>query len=215
MPEIINEWAGYNGKMTEEKRPDGTVKKTKHHKIWAAALTNTGHIYVRYGPAKHPLKLTEQIIRPRAYLSERDALSEAERVFQEKVREKLYQKGYEAIPFETPPHYVPSFAKWRMSDEPEEVVTTGYEVASQPDMNTVPTLEDALGKLAQHTLIDIGDGQTYQPDMLAASLRGTDEGRAWLAVPCLRRENSLLHAGTEELLACVIDAFGQTPSPEV
>jgi hypothetical protein len=220
MPEIIREWVGYNGKMTEEKKPDGSKKKTKHHKIWAVAITDTGHVYVRYGPAKHPLKLTEQIIRPKRGLSEVEALSEAERIFQEKVQEKLNQKGYDAISFETDPHYVPSFSKWRMSDEPEEVVIPVYEVVTQPDAKPVKPLQEVLNHLSQillehlclrcrviHSryLVDIGDGQTYTPAMLLAKLQLTSQGMAWLAVPCLHHENTLLHADTQELLARIID----------
>lgn len=224
MPEIIREWVGYNGKMTEEKKPDGSVKKIKHHKIWAVAITDTGHVYVRYGPAKHPLKLTEQIIRPKRGLSEGEALREAERIFQEKVQEKLHQKGYDAISFETEPHFVPSFSKWRMSDEPEEVVIPVYEVVTPPDAAPVKPLQDVLNHLGQllldrpckrcrvihpRYLLDIGDGQTYTPARVLSRLQRTEQGTAWLAVPCLRRENALLHADTQELLAMIIDCTAE------
>lgn len=220
MPEILKEWAGYNGKMTEEKKPDGSLKKTKHHKIWAVALTDTGHVYVRYGPAKHPLKLTEQIIRPKRDCSEMEALSEAEQLFQEKVREKLNQKGYDAISFETPPHYVPSFSKWRMSDEPEEIIVPVHEVATVPHEARVKPLLHVLNEVSQlvlespcsrchrqhpRYLVDIGNGQPYVPAMVRSLLEQTAEGQAWLYAPCTRHENTLLHAETQELLAVLID----------
>lgn len=220
MPEIIREWAGYNGKITEEKKPDGTKKKTRHNKIWAVALTDTGHVYVRYGPAKHPLKLTEQIIRPKRGLSEGEALSEAEQIFQEKVQEKLSQKGYDAIRFETSPHFVPSFSKWRMSDEPEEVVVPVYEVVTPPDASPEKPLQEVLHDLNQllleqpclqcHTLhqryvMDIGDGRMYAPETLLGKLQQTEQGLLWLTVPCLQSENALLQVDTRELLVRVID----------
>src|SRR5579885_1288480 len=149
MPEIIKEWVGYNGKTTEEKKPDGSMKKTRHNKIWAVALTDTGHIYVRYGPAKRPLKLTEQIIRPKPEMSEIEALREAERIFHEKVQEKLHQKGYDAIFFEAPPHFVPSFSKWRMSNEPEEVIVPVYEVVALPDAEPTESLQEVLDDLSR------------------------------------------------------------------
>ncbi|HEU5382791.1 MAG TPA: hypothetical protein VFV38_45875 [Ktedonobacteraceae bacterium] len=222
--EIIREWVGYNGKTTEEKKPDGSVKKTRHHKIWAAALTDSGHIYVRYGPAKHPLKLTEQIIRPKRGLSEVEALREAERIFQEKVQEKLNQKGYDAISFEAPPHYVPSFSKWRMSDEPEEVVVPVYEVVPPADTESVKPLQEVLNHLDTFLLerpcrrccviharylVDVGDGEAYTPAAVLARLHRTEQGAAWLTVPCLRQENMLLHADTQELLARVIDCTAE------
>ena len=174
----------------------------------------------RYGPAKHPLKLTEQIIRPKRGLSEVEALSEAERIFQEKVQEKLNQKGYDAITFETSPHFVPSFSKWRMSDEPEEVVVPVYEVTTSSDAEPVKSLQEVLNHLGQFLLdhpclrcrvihprylVDIGDGQTYTPATVLSRLHLTSQGTAWLAVPCLRQENALLHAETQELLAMIID----------
>ena len=228
MPEIMKEWVGYNGKMTEEKKPDGSTKKTKHHKIWAVALTDTGHIYVRYGPAKHPLKLTEQIIRPKRGISEREALAEAERIFHEKVQEKLHQKGYDAICFEAPPHYVPSFSKWRMSDEPEEVVVPVHEVVTMPQVERVKPLRKTLEGLSEllledlcpwcktrhpRYLVDLGDGQMYAPETVISLLSRTDQGTAWLAVPSLRRDNTLLHAETQELLAMIIDLAAEG-SPE-
>ncbi len=222
--EIIKEWVGYNGKMTEEKKPDGSVKKTKHNKIWAVALTDTGHLYVRYGPAKRPLKLTEQIIRPKLGMSEVEALREAERLFYEKVQEKLNQKGYDAISFGTPPHYVPSFSKWRMSNEPEEVVIPVYEVVTPPEAEPVKSLQDVLNHLGQFLLehpcprcrvihlrylVNIGDGQVYTPAAVLAKLQRTEHGMAWLTVPCLHRENALRHADTDELLAMIIDCTAE------
>lgn len=224
MPEIVREWVGYNGKTTEEKKPDGSTKKTKHHKIWAAALTDTGHIYVRYGPAKHPLRLTEQIIRPKRGLSELEALREAERIFHEKVQEKLNQKGYDAVSFEAPPHFVPSFSKWHMSNEPEEVIVPVYEVATRPDVVLVKPLQEVLKHLGQSLLdrpclrcrvihprylVDIGDRQAYTPTTLLSRLHCTERGMAWLTVPCLQHENTLLHADTEELLAKIIDCTAE------
>jgi hypothetical protein len=224
MPEIIKEWVGYNGKTTEEKKPDGSMKKTRHNKIWAVALTDTGHIYVRYGPAKHPLKLTEQIIRPKPGMSETDALREAERIFHEKVQEKLHQKGYDAISFEAPPHFVPSFSKWRMSNEPEKVIVPVYEVATHPNAEPVKSLQEVLNHLGQllldhpcprccvihpRYLVDIGDGQAYTPATVLSRLHRTEQGAAWLSVPCLRQENALLHADTQELLARIIDCTAE------
>jgi hypothetical protein len=224
MPEIIREWVGYNGKLTEEKRPDGTTKKTKHNKIWAIALTDTGHLYVRYGLAKRPLKLTEQIIRPKVGMSEVEALCEAERIFQEKVQEKLNQKGYEAISFEAAPHYVPSFSIWRMSDEPEEVVVPVHEIVAPPDVESVKPLQEVLQHLGQllldrpckrccvihpRYLVDIGDGQAYTPAKLLAKLHRSEQGMAGLAVPCLHHENTLIQVDTQELLANIIDCTAE------
>jgi hypothetical protein len=220
MAEIMNEWVGYNGKMIEEKKPDGSLKKTKHHKIWAVALTDTGHIYVRYGPAKHPLKLTEQIIRPKRGLSESEALAEAERIFHEKVQEKLTQKGYEAIPFEVSPHYVPSFSKFRMSNEPEEAVAPIHEVGIVSETELVGILRNTLQALGEQLLqdpcpscgtqhgrylVDLGSGQTYVPNEIIAVLSRTTQGNAWLAVSCFRRDSALLYAETQELLAMIVD----------
>ena len=220
MPEIIKEWVGYNGKMTEEKKPDGTMKKTKHNKIWAIAITDTGHVYVRYGPAKHPLKLTEQIIRPKHGLSESEVLTEVERIFHEKVQEKLHQKGYDAISFAAAPHFVPSFSKWRMSDEPEEIVAPMHEMETQLPEESVGSLRDTLQHLGeqfhddpclwcgtrhQRYLVDLGDGKTYMPEAIISLLSQTRQGRAWLMVPCLRNEQALIHAETQELLALVVD----------
>jgi hypothetical protein len=220
MPEIINEWVGYNGKMTEEKKPDGTIKKLKHNKVWAAALTDTGHIYVRYGPAKHPLKLTEQIIRPKRDLSESEALTEAERLFHEKVQEKLYQKGYDAISFEVAPHFVPSFSKWRMSDEPEEIVASIHEMGTPPSEMIVDSLQNILHDLSERFLqdpcsqcgtchrrylVDLGDGKTYTPETVISLLSQTSQGTEWLLVPCRCKEQALLHAETQELLAIIVD----------
>ncbi len=228
MPEIINEWVGYNGTQTEEKKPDGSTKKTRHHKIWAIALTNTGHVYVRYGPAKHPLKLTEQIIRPKREISEGEALSAAEHLFQEKVQEKRNQKGYDAIPFEAPPHYVPSFSKWHMSDEPEEVVVPVHEVMPMPHKELATSLRNVLESLSELILehscpwcktqhpryqVDIGDGQIYASETVISLLSRTDQGTAWLAVPCLRRDNTLLHAETQELFAMIIDLTAEGAPP--
>jgi hypothetical protein len=222
MPEIIREWVGYNGKMTEEKKPDGTTKKTKHHKIWAVALTDTGHVYVRYGPAKHPLKLTEQIIRPKQGISEGEALGEAERIFHVKVQEKRDQKGYDAITFGVPPHYVPSFSTWHMSDEPEEVVIPVYEIGTRPRSVCSEPLRNVLEDLSelQHLcrwcktlhlryLVDIGDGQAYTPEQIISLLSRTAQGTTWLAVSCLRRDDALLNAETQELFAMIIDLAGE------
>jgi hypothetical protein len=218
MPEILREWVGYNGKTTIETNPDGSIKKrTKHHKIWAAALTDTGHIYVRYGPAKHPLHLTEQIIRPRRGVSEHEALIEAERIFQEKVDEKLLKKGYDAISFDAPPHYVPSFSHWRMSDEPEEVVAplSERETAPEPAQSLLSLLQDLRQHHKHHcsqcgmqhpcSLIDLQDGWLYPADALITLLSDTEQGNAWLSLPCLHQEHSLVYAETYELLARIID----------
>jgi hypothetical protein len=230
MAEIIREWVGYNGQTTEERKPDGSTKKTKHNKVWAAALTKTGHIYVRYGPAKHPLKLTEQIIRPKRGIPESEALVEANRIFQEKVAEKLHQKGYEAIPFDTPPHSVPSFSKWRMSDEPEEMVAPDNAPAVEEKVLSfevsLQDLEVSLRDLGEWLLVepcphcrtihprflmDIGDGHIYEAETLIRRLGQTEEGRAWLAVPCVYQDGKLLHAGTREVLVTVVE-LGLTDS---
>lgn len=220
MPEILKEWVGYNGKMTEEKKPDGSTKKTKHNKIWAVALTDTGHLYVRYGPAKHPLKLTEQIIRPKRGCSEAEALSIAERLFEEKVQEKLHQKGYEAISFATFPHDVPSFSTWRMSDEPEEIIAPVHEAVTLPHEEIVKPLLSILNEVSQlvqeapctvckkqhpRYLVDIGNGQLYGPAKVRSLLERTEQGQAWLYAPCVRQEQTLLHAETLELLATLVE----------
>lgn len=201
LAEIIKEWVGYNGKEVEEKKPDGTRKKVKHHKIWAAAVTDTGHVYVRYGPAKQPLRLTEQIIRPRSGLSAHEAVSAAEQIFQEKVEEKL-KKGYEAISFGVAPHYVPSFSRQRMSDEPETAIAP--VTASEPKV--ADTLQSYLVALNQEVfdtpcavcgtchpryLLDLGAEQTYTPGELLHLLQQDEAGQAWLAAESRRSEQTL------------------------
>jgi hypothetical protein len=224
MPEILKEWVGYNNKTTEEKKPDGTVKKTKHNKIWAAALTDTGHVYVRYGPAKQPPKLTEQIIRPKPSLTSYEALLEAEHIFQEKVDEKL-RKGYETIPFQAPPHYVSSFSRWRMSNEPETAIAPVSSVAGEQASHTderigktslrfyLEHLEESLleapcpwcATLHARYLIDVGNGQLYAPERIVTSLEASEEGRLWLASPCVREGDQLRHQETKQVLALVVD----------
>lgn len=33
MEKVIAQWAGYCGETTRDRRPGGTIKETKHHKI--------------------------------------------------------------------------------------------------------------------------------------------------------------------------------------
>jgi hypothetical protein len=241
--EIIKEWAAYNGTEAEEKRPDGTKRKVKHHKIWAVAITATGHVYVRYGPAKQPLHLTEQIIRPNAQLTARKALEAAEHILQEKVEEKR-KKGYEEIAFHSPPYYVPSFSRVRMNNEPETAIAPVMHVdPPQPETALAPalsveaaspeTLKEHLVALSKDLLetpcvhchqvhsrylVDIGLGQYYTPDALLKQLEAAELGRSWLSTPC-RLQDQQLQTVTGEHLGTVQrrqaeDVAGCALSPE-
>ena len=75
MEKVIAEWAGYCGETTRDKKPDGTIKETKHHKIWACC-TDEGLVIARHGPAKQPLDLQERVLDRKASLE--DALEQAE-----------------------------------------------------------------------------------------------------------------------------------------
>ena len=225
MAEIMQEWAGYCGNTEEVVNPDGTSKKKPHNKLWAAAVTESGHVYVRYGPAKQPLNLHEQIIRPKRGLSDLEALKEAERIFQEKVDEKLDQrrkdKGYREIPFNTPPHQLASFAQWRMSDEPETMsVATPTESTPMPQPEHAVSLRLFLVDLQEtlltsdcpwcHTLhprylVDLGNGQVHPPEAVIFFLDVSEQGQQWLNTQCVQSGMTLMQRDTREVLATIID----------
>jgi hypothetical protein len=123
MVKIIAEWAGYCGETTHDRRPDGTIKETKHHKVWACRWTDEGLVIARHGPAKQPLNLQERVLDRKATLE--DAIAS----FHERVREKSTRRKerYSKIPFEVWPHHVEHFAVYLLN---KGLVATG--AAAEP-----------------------------------------------------------------------------------
>ncbi len=222
MEKVIAQWAGYCGETTRDKKPDGTIKETKHHKIWACCCTDEGLVIARHGSAKQPLDLQERVLDRKATLE--DAVAS----FHARVREKSTRRKerYTEIPFEAAPHHVEHFARYLLN---KGLVAAGMEASvtsaaviepAEADTGTTTVrthLERVTGDLESPCevcggahpayLVDLGAGTVLPARTLLDTLIAHPDGKLWLETPCLLQGDTLVESFTTVFLGRLINVL--------
>lgn len=223
MEKVIAEWAGYCGETTHDKKPDGTIKETKHHKIWACCCTDEGLVIARHGPAKQPLDLQERVLDRKASLS--DALES----FHARVREKSTRRKerYSEIPFGVAPHYVEHFERYlqnkglvALGTAPARAsaeVSEGAAAASTAVDTVRSHLErvalpldapcEVCGQTHPAYLVDLGEGAILPVRTLLDELTARPDGKLWLETPCSLQGDTLVESFTTAFLGRLINVL--------
>lgn len=223
MEKVIAEWAGYCGETTHAKKPDGTNKETKHHKIWACCCTDEGLVIALHGPAKQPLDLQERVLDRKASLE--DALES----FHARVREKSTRRRerYSEIPFGVAPHYVEHFERYlrnkglvalgsaaapaaaQVREEAVTAVTAADTVHSHLERValTLGAPCEVCGQTHPAYLVDLGEGAILPVRALLDKLSAHPDGKLWLETPCLLQGEMLVEAFTTVFLGRLINVL--------